>query len=153
MRHGAKKVTKQIRSKCSEEGCTNIAQIGGVCRRHGAKVKKCSYKDCTNIVQRRGLCKRHGAYKDKDTSNITRRRKPIVSAMQYDMHFYHLILTYCVYSMFQSHIKETRIGHRCTSKSQSKEKRDEEESSRSISPETSTATTGSRSQSGYRRRG
>ena len=28
------------KSTCSHEGCTTIAQNGGVCRRHDAKVKK-----------------------------------------------------------------------------------------------------------------
>ena len=57
MRHGAK--VKQ----CSSERCTNYAQKGGVCVRHGAKRKRyeCSAIGCTNIVVKGGVCKRHGA--------------------------------------------------------------------------------------------
>jgi hypothetical protein len=56
-RHGAK--VKQ----CSSEGCVQIAQKGGLCRRHGAKikVKKCIREGCTNNAQKGGVCKRHGA--------------------------------------------------------------------------------------------
>ena len=42
MRHGAKV------KRCSSEGCTNVAQIGGVCIRHGARHKRCSITGCTN---------------------------------------------------------------------------------------------------------
>ena len=56
MRHGAKVEYK----KCSSEGCTNLAQQGGVCIRHGAKVKRCSSEGCTNKAQKGGVCKRHG---------------------------------------------------------------------------------------------
>eukprot|EP00985_Skeletonema_marinoi_P013353 scaffold6595_cov92-Skeletonema_marinoi.AAC.1 len=48
--HGAKE------KRCSSEGCTNYSQKGGVCKRHGAKVKRkfCSSERCTNIVVKRG---------------------------------------------------------------------------------------------------
>ena len=46
---------------CSSEGCTNVAQKGGVCIRHGAKVKRCSTEGCANQAKRGGLCWRHGA--------------------------------------------------------------------------------------------
>jgi len=49
---------------CSKEGCTKLAQNGGVCYSHGAKVKKCSSEGCMNNAKRRGLCKKHGAYSD-----------------------------------------------------------------------------------------
>ena len=57
IRHGAKA------KLCGAEGCTNLAQKGGVCIKHGAKVevKKCSSEGCTNQVRRGGVCRRHGA--------------------------------------------------------------------------------------------
>ncbi|KAK1743965.1 hypothetical protein QTG54_005562 [Skeletonema marinoi] len=55
-KHGAK--IKQ----CSFEGCTNLAQNGGICKRHGAKVKRCSSEGCTNQARSGGgVCLRHGA--------------------------------------------------------------------------------------------
>eukprot|EP00986_Skeletonema_menzelii_P008032 scaffold3256_cov120-Skeletonema_menzelii.AAC.4 len=47
--------------RCSSEGCTNQAQIGGVCMRHGAKRKRCSSEGCTNQAVKGGVCWRHGA--------------------------------------------------------------------------------------------
>ena len=47
--------------RCSSDGCTNQAQKGGVCIRHGAKVKQCSSDGCTNQAQNGGLCIKHGA--------------------------------------------------------------------------------------------
>merc|ERR1712194_624628 len=49
------------RKVCSEEDCTNGAQKGGVCYKHGAKVKRCSHYDCTKQVQQGGVCIEHGA--------------------------------------------------------------------------------------------
>ena len=46
---------------CSASGCTNVAVQGGVCSRHGAKVKLCSSEGCTNQAKRGGVCFRHGA--------------------------------------------------------------------------------------------
>ena len=57
-----KKVTqKQYKKKCSADGCSNIVVKGGVCIRHGAKVKRCSSEGCTNQAQKGGVCMRHGA--------------------------------------------------------------------------------------------
>jgi len=53
---------------CSSEGCTNQPQKGGVCRRHGAKVKLCKFEGCTNQVIQIGLCMRHGAKKKQCSS-------------------------------------------------------------------------------------
>ena len=39
----------------------DIVQKGGVCIRHGAKVKTCSTEGCTNQVVKGGVCVRHGA--------------------------------------------------------------------------------------------
>lgn len=48
---------------CSHEGCTNNAQTGGLCTRHGAKRKKytCSHEGCSNHVLKGRVCRRHGA--------------------------------------------------------------------------------------------
>ena len=57
MRHGAKKG----RYECSADGCTNFAQEGGVCIKHGAKRKLCSSEGCTNFALKGGVCVKHGA--------------------------------------------------------------------------------------------
>eukprot|EP00581_Thalassiosira_minuscula_P031065 CAMPEP_0183769730 /NCGR_PEP_ID=MMETSP0739-20130205/22851_1 /TAXON_ID=385413 /ORGANISM="Thalassiosira miniscula, Strain CCMP1093" /LENGTH=220 /DNA_ID=CAMNT_0026009417 /DNA_START=143 /DNA_END=805 /DNA_ORIENTATION=- len=49
------------RKQCSHDGCSSSAQIGGVCARHGGKPKQCSYEGCTNNSRRGGVCARHGA--------------------------------------------------------------------------------------------
>ena len=49
------------RKQCSVGRCTNIAQKGGVCCRHGAKRKQCSVGRCTSIAKKGGVCWRHGA--------------------------------------------------------------------------------------------
>jgi len=46
---------------CSSEGCTNQVVNGGVCMRHGARVKRCSREGCTNVAVQGGVCNRHGA--------------------------------------------------------------------------------------------
>ena len=58
IRHGATPYTRKI---CSHEGCTKQAKKGGVCIRHGAKVKLCSHEGCTNQIKQGGVCWRHGA--------------------------------------------------------------------------------------------
>ena len=52
---------KRRKNYCSIEGCKSLAHQGGVCQRHGAKVKLCSSEGCTNQVVKGGVCKRHGA--------------------------------------------------------------------------------------------
>ena len=54
---------KKYRYECSADGCTNKAQKGGVCVKHGAKVeyKRCSVEGCTNGVIKGGVCVKHGA--------------------------------------------------------------------------------------------
>merc|ERR1712194_945202 len=54
-------VAEKTLRKCSFQGCTNQAQNGGRCKRHGAKVKACTYEGCTKQVERGGFCVRHGA--------------------------------------------------------------------------------------------
>jgi hypothetical protein len=60
VKHGA----KLKHNRCSNEGCTNQAQKGGVCIRHGAKVKRCSSEGCMNNSLKGGVCRRHGAYRN-----------------------------------------------------------------------------------------
>ena len=57
--HAPKK--KRVRRRCSADECANIAVNGGVCVKHGAKVKTCSHEGCTNNVQKQGVCIKHGA--------------------------------------------------------------------------------------------
>jgi hypothetical protein len=52
---------KRGKKGCSVRGCKNQAQIGGVCMRHGAKVKLCSVRGCKNQAKKKGLCVKHGA--------------------------------------------------------------------------------------------
>jgi len=52
---------KQSKKLCSADGCANIIVNGGVCKRHGARVKLCSKDECTKQAQIGGLCLRHGA--------------------------------------------------------------------------------------------
>ena len=47
---------KRKRYTCSNEGCTNQVQKGGVCVTHGAKVKTCKHGGCANRVQKGGVC-------------------------------------------------------------------------------------------------
>lgn len=54
-------IKKQARRLCSVEGCTKQAKKGGICIKHGAKVRKCSHEGCTNNALKSGLCIRHGA--------------------------------------------------------------------------------------------
>jgi len=56
---------------CSHEGCENRAVNGGVCQRHGAKVKRCKVEGCTNQVVKAGVCKRHGAVKQCNVEGCT----------------------------------------------------------------------------------
>jgi hypothetical protein len=47
--------------RCSQEGCGNKVQQGGVCVQHGARVKRCSQDGCDNQVVQGGVCVQHGA--------------------------------------------------------------------------------------------
>ena len=60
---------KRIRRLCKEKGCTNIVVKGGVCVKHGAKVKRCSHEGCTNGAVKGGVCWRHGAKHDAKICN------------------------------------------------------------------------------------
>lgn len=65
---GEKVTRRQVKSKCSVDGCTSQARKGGVCRRHGAKGMECSVDRCTNMSVCGGVCIRHGARVGKDCS-------------------------------------------------------------------------------------
>lgn len=56
------------KKQCSVDECTNQAINGGVCRRHGAKVKLCSLGGCNNHAKLAGMCVRHGMTKVKRCS-------------------------------------------------------------------------------------
>jgi len=62
------------RKICAADGCTNMSQSEGVCKRHGAnseerevpakvvrKIYECSVDGCTNHYKNGGVCIRHGA--------------------------------------------------------------------------------------------
>ena len=53
---GGKADWRKYAKICYADGCTNLAVKGGVCIKHGAKVKRCSSKGCTNQAQKGGLC-------------------------------------------------------------------------------------------------
>eukprot|EP00984_Skeletonema_dohrnii_P025707 scaffold14875_cov71-Skeletonema_dohrnii-CCMP3373.AAC.3 len=55
---------KKYRYECRVDDCTNHAQKGGVCIRHGATVKQCSVGNCTNNALKGGVCHRHGAQRN-----------------------------------------------------------------------------------------
>ena len=46
---------------CQIDGCTKLAQRGGLCVMHGAKRKLCKIDGCTNNVVKGGVCVTHGA--------------------------------------------------------------------------------------------
>ena len=50
---------KTLTLTCSNDGCTNQAQKGGVCAAHGKKYT-CNHEGCTNWAKRGGFCQRHG---------------------------------------------------------------------------------------------
>ncbi len=50
---------------CSQDGCGNQAQQGGVCIKHGARVKRNSQDGCGNLPRQGGVCVKHGARKRK----------------------------------------------------------------------------------------
>lgn len=58
---GGVSLQQQHRPRCSKQGCTNQVQQGGLCIRHGAKVKMCTASGCTKLAQQGGLCIKHGA--------------------------------------------------------------------------------------------
>ena len=55
---------------CTDDECTNKAHKGGVCIRHGAKLKRCSCEGCTNRALRQGVCVKQGAKWTKKKCSI-----------------------------------------------------------------------------------
>ena len=49
------------RKRCNSEGCVKFAHKGGVCLKHGAKIKRCNNEGCPNFAVKGGVCGRHGA--------------------------------------------------------------------------------------------
>eukprot|EP00985_Skeletonema_marinoi_P020057 scaffold11740_cov123-Skeletonema_marinoi.AAC.1 len=49
------------KKKCSISQCTKQAKVGGLCMKHGGKVKYrfCNAAHCSNVTQKGGYCKRH----------------------------------------------------------------------------------------------
>ena len=49
------------KKRCSMPECTKQAKVGGLCCRHGGKVKYrfCNAANCSNVTQKGGYCKRH----------------------------------------------------------------------------------------------
>jgi hypothetical protein len=61
-RNPSKKIgRKKNGNTCSVMGCATGAKTGGICVRHGAKVKRCCYEGCTKHIINSGVCIRHGA--------------------------------------------------------------------------------------------
>ena len=69
-RHGAKVkrsdtagqvIKKRKHADCSVQGCTSQAKLGGVCVKHGARVKRCTHPGCRNQAVKGGVCVGHGA--------------------------------------------------------------------------------------------
>ncbi len=52
---------KKHRKRCSEPGCNNGVQQGGVCVKHGSVTTRCSEPDCNNKAVKGGVCVKHGA--------------------------------------------------------------------------------------------
>jgi hypothetical protein len=55
----------------SHASCSNFAQAGGRCIKHGYKKPTCSVDGCSNQSIARGLCKRHGAHCSCNVINCT----------------------------------------------------------------------------------
>ena len=56
-----KTASKSRKKKCSVQTCTKQAKVGGLCMKHGGKVKYrfCNAPNCGNVTQKGGYCKRH----------------------------------------------------------------------------------------------
>ena len=53
----------RVRPQCSVDGCTNVGETYGLCKRHSGTThtKRCSYQDCSNRARgSSGLCISHG---------------------------------------------------------------------------------------------
>ena len=59
-RPGKKTTAGRVRKICRCEECTNQVYTGGVCKRHGVKVKFCSKEGCTKRTKNGKVCKGTG---------------------------------------------------------------------------------------------
>jgi hypothetical protein len=59
------------RHLCSHASCSNFAQAGGRCIKHGYKKLTCSVDGCSNQSVARELCKRLGAHHSCNVINCT----------------------------------------------------------------------------------
>lgn len=57
-----RKHTEYLRSRCTIEGCNDLARTGGTCVRHGGRRhgKICAAEGCASRARSWGLCDRHG---------------------------------------------------------------------------------------------
>lgn len=57
----SKSSSSSRKKKCSIAQCTKQAKVGGLCMKHGGKVKYrfCNAPNCSNVTQKGGYCKRH----------------------------------------------------------------------------------------------
>ena len=53
---------KRRRRRCGMEGCTNFAQLRGMCKAHGG-ISKCRVHGCTHRTLSKGVCFKHGGGK------------------------------------------------------------------------------------------
>ena len=60
VRHNKERGARK-RKRCSQNGCDNQVQQGGVCVKHGARVMHCNQEGCSNQVVQGGVCLKHGA--------------------------------------------------------------------------------------------
>ena len=53
---------KTKRKQCCADGCTNFAQLRGMCKAHGG-ISKCRVHGCTHRTLSKGVCFKHGGGK------------------------------------------------------------------------------------------
>jgi hypothetical protein len=68
---GTVSLRKSKRKGCIAPGCTNMARVGGVCVRHGARQQRCNYSSrCSNIAVNGGVCTKHGAVRNNKKCSV-----------------------------------------------------------------------------------
>ena len=67
--HGNERGARK-RKYCNQEGCNNKVVKGGVCIKHGVRVKRCSQDGCGNHVVKGGVCVKHGANSQHTTDSF-----------------------------------------------------------------------------------
>ena len=63
-RSAASNASKSIRKPCSVEGCSTLANLRGLCGKHGGYTR-CREEGCEKAAQSGGLCIAHGGGKEK----------------------------------------------------------------------------------------